>query len=102
MTGQYVRDCRLYDTVQSKFNTQEEQLLLFYANNYSPSSVAYISVNPPNHVIAITNWELMAALLRRLGPAHQKTFLEHWAYLTYEGKDVTAPLPKFDETYFFL
>ena len=84
------------------YSSQEEQLLLFYANNYSPESVAYISVNPPNHVVAITNWEIMGALLRRLGTGYQKAFLEYRAYLTYEGKDVTEPLPEFEETFFFV
>lgn len=98
----YVLERRLYENVQSGFSGQEEQLLLFYANNYSPKSVAYISVNPPNHVVALVNWEIMVALLRRLGTKYHEAFLKYRACLTYEGKDVTEPILELEENYFFV
>ena len=72
---QYVLDRQLHETVTSGFSDQEQQLLVFYAQNYSPDRLSHISANPPNHVISLTNWEIMTSLLRRVGPAQQQSHL---------------------------
>ena len=99
---QYVLDRNLHDGIRSGFSEQEQQLLLFYVQNYSPDGLSLVTANPPNHTVSLTNWELMASLLRRVGPGKQESFVHHKAYLTYEGIDVTAPVPSPPEPFMFV
>lgn len=101
---QYVVSMRLYVGNRSSFSEQERQLLMFYTSNYSPNSIHcdHLRLNPPNHVICITNWEIMAALLRRVGPRYQEMFLNHRECLTYEGHAIGAPVSQPEDPFFFV
>lgn len=99
---QYVIGRRLFVGIRSTFSEQETQLLTFYATNYSPEDNYNLCVNPPNHVVCLTNWEIMATLLRRLGPAYQETFLNHRECLTYEGNAIAGPVDKPYEPFLFV
>lgn len=101
---QYVVSRRLHSGNKSSFSEQERQLLMFFSENYSPRMVYadHFKLNPPNHVVCITNWEIMAALLRRLGPRYQEMFLQHRECLTYEGHAVDAPITQPENPFLFV
>lgn len=65
---------------------------MFYVQVYSPDGLSQITVNPPNHVISLTNWELMTTMLRRVGPQQQQSLVSYYSQLTYEGHPITAPV----------
>ena len=48
---QYVTNRELHLSVTSGFSRQEEQILMFYVENYSPPMVTHLSLQHPNHVI---------------------------------------------------
>jgi hypothetical protein len=54
-------DCRI------GFTDDDIPLLQFYATNYSDDEPEEFTVNPPNHVICLINWELTSVLLSRVG-----------------------------------
>lgn len=89
---QYVISRELYLSVTSGFTRQEEHILMFYVENYSPHMVTHLTLQPPNHVICLVNWELIASLLRRMSPERQIKFVRRSKYLTYEGEDIAAPV----------
>ncbi|CAG2204196.1 unnamed protein product [Mytilus edulis] len=99
---QYVLDRQLHETVTSGFSDQEQQLLVFYAQNYSPDRLSHISANPPNHVISLTNWEIMTSLLRRVGPAQQQSLLSCDKFVTYEGAWIVDTVPVLLEPFVFV
>lgn len=99
---QYVIGRTLYVDVKSGFSEQEHQLLLSYVESYSPDGLSHITANPPNHPVSLTNWEIMATLLRRLGPNQQKSLAEHEEYLTYEGNPITEPVISPSEPFIFV
>ncbi|XP_063396693.1 uncharacterized protein LOC134681159 [Mytilus trossulus] len=99
---QYVIDRQLYEGVNSGFNDQEQQLLVYYAQNYSPDCLVHITANPPNHVISLTNWEIMASLLRRVGSAQQQSLMSPVEILTYEGSPILDIVPSLPEPFVFV
>ncbi|CAC5376683.1 tatD [Mytilus coruscus] len=99
---QFVIDRRLNESVNSGFNDQEQQLLVYFAQNYSPNRLSHITANPPNHVISLTNWEIMASLLRRVGPTQQQSLMAPGGYVTYEGSLILDPVPSPSEPFLFV
>ena len=99
---QYVLGRMMHDGVRSSFNEQEHQLVLFYVQVYSPDGLSQITVNPPNHVISLTNWELMTTMLRRVGPQQQQSLVSCYSQLTYEGHPMTAPVSSPAEPFLFV
>ncbi|CAC5415898.1 tatD [Mytilus coruscus] len=99
---QYVLDRQLHEAVTSGFSDQEQQLLVFYAQNYSADRLSHIIANPPNHVISLTNWEIMTSLLRRVGPAQQQSLLSYDKFVTYEGAWILDTVPVLPEPFVFV
>jgi hypothetical protein len=52
----------LYQDDRSWFTDDDIPLLQFYATNYSDDEPEEFTVNPPNHVICLINWELTSVL----------------------------------------
>ena len=75
---------------------------MFYVENYSPHMVTYLTLQPPNHVICLVNWELIASLLRRVSPERQIKFVRRSKNLTYEGEDIAAPVIPSSEPFFII
>jgi len=55
---QYVISRELHLSVTSGFCRQEEQILMFYVENYSPHMVTHLTLQPPNHVKLGVNCQL--------------------------------------------
>ena len=71
---QYVISRELRLSVTSGFSRQEGQILMFYVENYSTHMVTHLTLQPPNHVTCLVNWELITSLLRRVSPERQNKF----------------------------
>ena len=91
----YILDRELYTFARSSFNSQDLQLLTFFAENYFPTVKPIYTCNPPNHPVSIFNWELTAVLLSRVGKVKQELFLEHFQQMTYQGANIVDPEPAF-------
>lgn len=89
----YILDRELYTFVRSSFISQDLQLLTFFAESYCPTTKPIYTCNPPNHLVSIFNWELVAVLLSRVGTQKQQIFLEHCQQMTYEGANIVNPEP---------
>ncbi|CAG2252032.1 tatD [Mytilus edulis] len=87
---------------QNQFSSQELQLLTFWADNYCPSSVPTYICNPPNHLICLFNWELIAVLLSRVGSVKQERFLVQKQRLTYEGANIAEPISQSEDQLAFV
>lgn len=98
----YILQRELYTFVKNQFSSQELQLLTFWADNYCPSSVPTYNCNPPNHLICIFNWELIAVLLSRVGSVKQERFLVQKQRLTYEGANIAEPISQSEDQLAFV
>lgn len=99
---QYVLDRELHLPLRSGFSEQEFRYMSFYMENYSPRNVQRLTFKPPNHVVCIINWEIIACLLRRVSPERQTEFKVHQRFLTYEGSDVLDGLVAYRHQFFFV
>ena len=75
---------------RSDFAEDDMPLLHFYAENYSDSHPNMFTVNPPNHVICLLNWELVAALLTKVGHTRYNRFRRSHRRLTSTGLNVVV------------
>ena len=78
----HVLQHRMYQDARSDFAEDDMPLLQFYAENYSDSHPNRFTVNPPNHVICLLNWELVAALLTKVGHTRYNRFRRSHRRLT--------------------
>lgn len=75
---------------------------MFYIENYNPRMIPHLTLQSPNHIICLVNWELIANLLRRVSPERENEFVHGSKYLTYEGEDITAPVIPPSEPFFIM
>lgn len=99
---QYVISRELHVPLRSGFSDQEHQFLMFYVQTYSPRDVPHLTFHPPNHVACLTNWEMMASLLRRVSPSKQERFAKYSECLTFEGSNVLDAAPIYPEPFVFV
>jgi hypothetical protein len=63
-----------------------------FQTNYSDDEPEEFTVNPPNHVICLINWELTSVLLSRVGSSRQEQFRNSHRKLTATGMNVVRDL----------